>query len=451
MNPTLLFAELAAAEPVLPPVVPTPPAPRPAPAPAPPPRLCVPERDQLRLLPCNLEHLLPADHLARTVWAVVEGWDLSRFYDRLRARGSDPGRAAIDPRLLIALWLYAATQNVASGRELARLCECQDAYRWLCGGVAVSYHTLNDFRVLDVEALDDLLTQLLATLTRADVVRLERITQDGTRVRASAGGSSFHRRATLEKHLEQARAHLQTLRQLGADAAGSARQQAARQAAASARVARLGQALQELTQLEQTKAAQKDKPSKQQPARASATDPEARRMRLGDGGTRPAYNVQFAADPHSRAIVGVAVSNVGSDAGLATPMRQQVEQRTEQRVRQQLLDGGYCQLATVDEAPATLEIYMPVPPPRKEGVDPHAPKRGDTPKVIAWRQRMKTAAAQTLYKQRAATSETVNGEVKTYRGLGRLVVRGLTKVRCQALWAALAYNVVHLGVHLTGS
>lgn len=451
MKPTLLFAELAvvAPEPVLPPVVPTPPVLRPAPPP--PPRLCSPERDQLRLLPCNLEHLLPADHLARTVWAVVEGWDLSRFYDRLRARGSDPGRAAIDPRLLIALWLYAATQNVASGRELARLCECQDAYRWLCGGVAVSYHTLNDFRVLDVEALDDLLTQLLATLTRAAVVRLERITQDGTRVRASAGSSSFHRRATLEKHLEQARAHVQALRELGADAAGSARQQAARRAAAAGRVARVQQALQELTQLEQTKAAQKAKPSKQQPARASVTDPAARRMRLGDGGTRPAYNVQFAADPHSRAIVGVAVSNVGSDAGLATPMRQQVEQRTGQVVRQQLVDGGYCQLATVDAAPPTLELFMPVPPPRKEGIDPHAPKRGDSPAVAAWRQRMQTAAAQTLYKQRAATSETVNGEVKSYRGLGRLVVRGLTKVRCQVLWAALAYNVVHLGRHLIGS
>src|SRR5439155_13229740 len=101
-------------------------------------------------------------------------------------------------------------------------------------------------------------------------------------------------------------------------------------------------------------------------------------------------------------------------------------------------------------AAAGVAVYLPVPKPRKAGVDPHAPKRGDQPAVAAWRQRMGTAAAQQVYKERASTSETVNAELKTYRGLGPLGVRGLGKVRCVALWSALAYNVVHFAQHLLG-
>jgi transposase len=399
-----------------------------------------------------LELLLPPDHVARTVWDVVQQWDFTRFEQDLRARGSDPGRAAADPRLLVALWLYAATQNVASGRELARLCAAHDAYRWLCGAVSINYHTLNDFRVQHEAALDDLLTQMLAVLTRAQVVRLERISQDGTRVRAAAGQSSFRRRGKLERHLQQARDHLAALKQLADDPALSAQQRAARQRAAQDKSARVTQALAELEKVEQAKAQQKNKPSKGQPPRASFTDPEARLMRMPDGGTRPAYNVQFASDPVSRAIVGVAVSTSGSDVAEATPLRQQVVERTGQPVREHLLDGGFVKLETVDEAAAAqVQVFMPVPPPRKAGTDPHAAKPGDSPAVAEWRQRMGTAAAQAIYQQRGAISETVNGEVKTYRGLGRLVVRGLAKVRCQALWSALAYNLVHLAGPLLGS
>jgi transposase len=443
MSTTPLFPDFDAPDD---PSSPVPPA---APAATDPPRLRSPRRDQLLLVPCDLEALLPPDHLARTVWEVVLRWDFARFEQALRARGSDPGRAAADPRLLVALWLYAATQNVASGRELARLCEAHDAYRWLCGAVSVNYHTLNDFRVQHEVALDDLLTQMLAVLTRAGVVRLQRLSQDGTRVRAAAGSSSFRRRGKLEVHLQQARDHLAALKAVADDPALSAQQRAARQRAAREQEARVAQALVELDKVEQAKAQQKNKPSKGQAPRASRTDPEARLMRLPDGGTRPAYNVQFASDPASRAIVGVAVSNRGSDVAEATPLRRQVVERTGQAVQQHLLDGGFVKLETLDEAAADqVEVFMPVPKPRQEGTDPHAPKKGDSPAVAAWRQRMGTAEAQAIYRERGAISETVNGEVKTYRGLGRLVVRGLRKVRCQVLWAALAYNLMHLAEHL---
>jgi transposase len=418
-----------------------------APRELPPPRLRRP--DHTLLIPARpLDDLLPADHLARQVWLLVGRWDLSRFLDLLRARGSTPGRAAADPRLLIALWLYATTQNVGSGRELTRLCLVSDPYRWLCGGVSLNYHTLTTFRTGHEEALDDLLTQMLAVLLHADIVSLERVSQDGTRVRASAGSASFRRRATLEEHLEQARRHLRAVQEPAAVNA-SAQRQAARRRAATERQTRLEQALKELALVEAAKAQQKKKSSKPQAPRASTTDPEARLMRMPDGGTRPAYNVQFATDTTSRAIVGVAVTNAGSDAGQDVPMRQSITARTGRKVREQLIDGGYVSLEGITAAAAAgVTVYMPVPKPRKAGVDPHQKKRGDSPAVAAWRQRLGTECAKEIYKERAATSETVNGEVKTYRGLGPLRVRGLRKARCVALWAGLAYNLVHFALPL---
>lgn len=152
--------------------------------------------------------------------------------------------------------------------------------------------------------------------------------------------------------------------------------------------------------------------------------------------------MQFAVDTASRAIVGVDVININSDQSQSEPLREQVEKRTGRKVREQLIDGGYVKKELIDRAEAGgVAIYAPLP----AGKDGRPCTRGerDGPGVTAWRQRMQTESAREIYKERAATAETVNGETKTYRGLNRFTVRGLTKVRCVALWAALAYNVVH--------
>jgi transposase len=380
---------------------------------------------------------------------VVLRFDLRDFLWEIRARGHRPGRSATDPRLLIALWLYAATQDVACGRELDRLCTESAPYRWLCGGVTLNYHTLNAFRVGHEQALDDLLTQMLAILTRAGVVTLEREAQDGTRVRASAGSGSFHRRETLEEHLRQACEHLKAIKQTAARQELSAQQRAARARAARERQERLEQALVELEEVERAKARQKQKPSKERPARASETDPEARLMRMPDGGTRPAYNIQLATDCGSRAVIGVEVTNAGSDVGQDEPMRAQLEERIEEAVEDQLTDGNFFSLEGIARAAAEgVTVYMPAPKPRKEGTDPYRPKPTDSEEVAEWRARMGTEEAQAIYRERGSTIETVNGETKAYRGLGRVLVRGRPKVRCVALWAALAYNLVHFAPFL---
>jgi transposase len=410
-----------------------------------PPRLRRPDRQRI-IQPRTYDELVPPDHKVRAVWALVEGWDLTLFLQKIRARGTRPGRAATDPQLLTALWLYAAIEGLACGRKLAKLCAESDPYRWLCGGVSLNYHTLNDFRVDHEEVLDDLLTQMIAALTQAQIVSLERIAQDGTRIRASAGANSFGRRETLETHLEAARAHLEAIKRSAVDPTLSAPQRAARERGARGREQRLERALVELAEVEAAKARQKDKPTKGRPARASATDPEARMMRMPDGGTRPAYNLELAADCDSRAIVGVEATNAGSDAGQDAPMRDQVEARADEAVEEQLLDGGFVSLGAIDRA-AVEEVttFAPVPKPRAPGVDRYAPKATDSEAVARWRQRMGTTAAKTVSKQRSSTIETVNGELKSERGLVPLLVRGLRKAQCAALWSALAYNVVHLG------
>ena len=408
-----------------------------------PPRLRQPDRRQMTWEACCLDERLSADHPARTIWAMTGRLDLSAFYATINARGEAPGRAATDPRLLVALWLFAAIDGIGNGRKLARLCEEHDAYRWLCGGVSLNYHTLNDFRVGHEKVLDKLLTQVLAMLMHHQIVEVKRISQDGTRVRASAGSKSFRRRPRLEERLAEAKAHVEALKAQVDDEAGeSARRRAAQERVARERQERLEAALVEMAKLEEIKSKQSDdKPSKKNEPRASTTDPEARRMRLANGGFAPAYNVQIATDPQSRAILGIDVTNHGTDHGEDKPLREQVEHRTGGKVTEHLLDGGYVKIESIEQAGEQgVAVFAPLPAIRGS-VCISNPK--DTPGVAAWRSRMTSEEGRNVYKERAATSETVNADLKTFRGLHSFTVRGLRKVRCVALWSALAYNIMH--------
>lgn len=410
------------------------------------PRIREPDRRQVLLVPCSLEELLPVDHEARRLWAAVERLDLSEFYTLIRARGEEPGRPMTDPRLLVALWLYATKSGVGSGRELERLCQEHDAYRWLCGGVHVNYHTLNDFRVGYEAPLDALFTQVLTVLVKEGLVTVERISQDGTRMRAGAGMSSFRRRGTLERLRQEIREHIEVLKkELEADPqALTARRRAAQERAARQESDRVEAALKELEQIEAAKSRQKDKPSKDRPARASTTDAQARIMKMPGGGHAAGYNWQFAEDTQSRAVVGVEVTNAGSDVHESEPMREQVEQRTGRKVREHLIDGGYVGLESIERAEAAgVTMYAPVPEPRKKDVDRYQPRPGDGPGVAAWRQRMGTSVAQEIYKERASNAETVNAEVKGRYKVRSVMVRGLRKVRCMALWCGFTFNVMH--------
>jgi transposase len=411
------------------------------------------DRSQVGMQICSLDELVPADHQVRVVWDAVCQMDLSAFVASIQVREFTEGRSANDVRVMVGLWLWAAVNHVARGRVLARLCERDVTYRWMCGGLGMNYHTLNDFRVGHEAALDQLFTATLGRLVHGGLVSVTRISQDGLRVRASAGAGSFHRRPTLERCLAQAEAHLAELKKLRdlPEHEGLEEQVNPREAAAADRLERVKAALSELTEVEAAKAQSHDR-KRERPARASTTDPEARVMKMPNGGFNPAYNVQLASDPISRAIVGVMVSNSGVDAPLSEPMRRQVEERTGGKVSEHLLDGGYVNLEAIDRAAGQeVEIYMPVPEPNKnsKAADRFQRRQEDTDAVADWRSRMNTEQAQEIYQQRASTSETINADARTYRGMSPLSVRGIAKATCVALWSALAYNLLHFAWALT--
>jgi len=421
-------------------------------------RLRRPERRQTAMLIQCPDDLVSATHPVRMVMSVVETLDLSRFHESIKARAGQAGRDATDPQLLVALWLYGCTRGIGSARELARRCDDSAAFRWLCGGVTVNHRLLSEFRTDHGAALDGLFTQVIASLVDKDIVQVSRVSQDGVRVRVSAGAASFRREERLEQLLQQARQHVDELRKQvdsPAYAALSERQRGARKRAAADKLERLQQAIAQLPQLKhkQAEAARRaghgeigEQIRARQP-RVSTSDAEARVMKMPNGGFNPAVNVQLAADTHSRAILAVEVSNEGSDnAGLSAPMRRQVEQRTGGKVQQQLIDGGYMRKDDIEAAHAEgVELFVPPKPAwgaRNQGRELE-PKRGDSEAVQAWKQRMATEEGKEIYKERAATSETVNADLRSYRGLTQLTVRGLEKVKCVALWCALAYNLMH--------
>lgn len=435
------------------------------------PRLLEPNRAQVELRASDLESLLAEEHRARLVWGYVERQDLSALYDAIKARGAAPGRRAIDPRILFALWLYATLDGVGSGREVTRLSREHDAYRWICGGVPVNYHALNDFRCAHGEFLDELLSDNVAALAAVGAITLERVAQDGMRVRADAGAASFRRQGRLEEHLARARELVRSLKaEVEADPSEAKRRaQAAKLRAARQREECIQEALNRLPEVAATK---RRNGGKTEDARASTTDADASVMKMADGGFRPAYNVQFATDCDGQVIVGLEVVTAGSDMAQLAPMVGQVEQRLGQSPGQWLVDGGFPAHEQIDAVADKTEVYAPVPKgkaPRSKGrqqgqpeaaagqtepaepAEPTAPavasefepKPGDSAAVARWRCRMNSDAARAIYKHRAATAECVNAQARQ-RGLLRMPVRGLAKVKCVVRLYVLAHNLMRM-------
>jgi transposase len=406
--------------------------PPPAAAPQPPPRLR--RADRSILVPAMpLDDLLTPEHHARIVGQFVQGLDLTPLLAPIRSVEGGPGRPAIDPHILVALWLLATVEGIGSARALDWLCGNHHGFRWLCGGVAVNDHTLSDFRVGHLDFLDQLLSHSVATLMEQALVDLNRVAQDGLRVRASAGAASCRRRPTLEQCLHEAQTQVQRLRaELEADPGEGTRQQRqAQERAARDRAERVRQALARMPELEAKK-----KAADQGKARAATTDPEATVLKMADGGFRPACNVQFSTDTASQIIVGVAVTTRGTDAGQMPPMVAQIEGRYQRVPAAYLVDGGFAaheDIEAVSRPGGGTTVYAPVPKPRVEGVDRYAPHRRDSAPVAAWRQRMARPEARVSYKERAAAAECVNALARN-RGLRQFLVRGLAKVKAIALW-----------------
>lgn len=429
-------------------------------------RVMYPNRDQIELRPSDLESLLAEGHRARTVWGYVVRQDLRVLYAGIKAVEGGVGRAAIAPEILYALWLFATLEGVGSARKIARLTQEHDAYRWICGGVQVNYHTLADFRSGQGDAFESLLTDHIACLMAAGVLKLKlkSVAQDGVRVRANAGAASFRREEKLKIYLEAAKERVAALKQEVEDDPGAEtrRRQAARERAAREREARIAAALARMPELVQIKKRQGKRGDE---ARASTTDAEATVMKMGDGGFRPAYNIEFASDTESQIIVGVDVATSGSDMAQMAPMVNQVIERCGCAPENWLVDGGFPAHEQIDAVAEQTRVIAPVPKPktkdqakggddgegpRDEALaspaqwsDEHQRKPGDSQAVGDWRERMATEEAKTLYKDRAATAECVNAQARN-RNLVLLPVRGLEKVKAVARLYAITHNLMRM-------
>lgn len=413
------------------------------------PRLREPVRDQIELRAVDLERLLSLGHPARMIWDYVQKLDLRALEEAVQAREHTPGQAPASPRLLLALWLFATSEGVGSARALARLCESHDAYRWLCGGVSVNYHGLADFRTAHPDLLDRLLSENVASLSVAGVIDLDEVAQDGVRVRASAGAGSFRRRKKLHKELKKAQRLIARLKQEAGDdpQASHRRIKAAQERAAREREARVNTALDKLAEIEAQRARRgranrtnRKKGSKPQEPRASTTDPDARVMKMADGGFRPAYNCQIASAAGGQIVVAAEAKTTGSDRGLMRPMLDALKQRYDRWPKRHLVDGGFNKNEDTEWAAGNgVKVYGP-PSRSKHRRDPYAPRADDGPGVAAWRVRMNSPHGKGVYKRRAR-AECINARFRNW-GLYQFTVRGVEKVSTVLRWFALANNIL---------
>lgn len=467
-------------------------------------------RKQLLLRPVDIEALVAEDHPVRAIWEFVGKMDLERFYQDIEVVEGEAGRSALDPKLLISLWIYAYSDGVSSAREIERLCEYHPGYQWLTGMEKISHHTLSDFRVKHQEGLDALFVQALGILSAEGLITLERVMHDGTKVKANAGADTFRREEKIRLNLQMAQ---EQVKQMGDPRSEevSRRVAKAQERVVRERKQRLQTALAELQKIQASKVGEKAKAE----ARVSETDPEARIMKQSDGGYAPSYNVQLSTDAAEDMIVAVGVSQHASDYPELVPAVERVEAnvgKPDQVVadggftsRENIIEmnnreidfygsmgkeggpqGGSCDRRGVDPAfrpeafcydsledtyrcPAGQTLTYESKEERsgqtyyyryralavhcracvwKEKCCPENESKGrsilrvvEDPVVVAFREKMQGESAKAIYKQRGRFAEFPHAWIKEKVGLRQFRLRGLTKVRIEAVWACLTYNI----------
>lgn len=410
-------------------------------------RVNSPVRNQVVMRCSALDDLIPEDHRARLIWDYVQQLDLSQIFKKIQVVEGGVGRAATDPYILLTLWLYATTEGIGSARVIERYCSEHIAFQWICGEVNVNYHTISDFRTKHKDELDELLTQSIAILMNRGLVELNRVAQDGTRVRANAGTSSFRREKTLNECMKIAEQHLKSLqKEMNENPSKNAHQiEARRKRAIVERHENAKKAIEELEkyrkEIKKNKAgySKKEIEKKVENARVSKTDCEARKMKMANGGTAAAYNVQFATDTKSQAIVGVDVTNAGYDYGQITPMMKQLADRYGKSPNEWLVDPGYRKMEDIEKALSlnkNCKIYVPSAKLENDKIP-----LDESVLAKELRLRMQEQEAQIIYRERASTAECVNA-IARKRGLQQFLVRGMEKIECVVLLFAITHNVM---------
>jgi transposase len=321
----------------------------------PPPRLASIDRSQLLLHTVDVERLIDEDHSARSIWHLVGRMNLSLYHAKVAALEGRAGRDHTAPQLLISLWLYAYSQGISSAREVARQCAFEPGFAWLCGLKPISHRTLSGFRSDHKEALENLFVQVVGMLSAEGLITMQRVTLDGTKIKANASGNTFRRKEKIEAHLALAREQVQKMNEQAAEEEKAAkRQSAAKRRAAQQRVSRLEAAFREVERLQERKKHDRG----DYVARASTTDPEAHVMRNGEGGTVPSYNVQLVTDTTHGLIVNVEATTDAIDYRQLEPALNRCQETMESLPKQIVADGDYTNHASVQAAESSkVDFY----------------------------------------------------------------------------------------------
>jgi len=408
------------------------------------PRIAEPQRAQGEVRFEMPDDMLPPSHTARILWNILGTLNLTAFGAQSGSTEGKAGRSLKSPRMMLTLWLYAIIGGIGSAREIARRIRTDVVYRWIVGDLQVGHHKLSEFRVGYGEALNTLMTDVLASLMEKGLLDICLVAQDGTRTRAAATAPSFRTYGSLLQCRAQAALHLKAVLASAGDPEHTKAQHARQEAAARDFQKRVEAAITTVQELQNQR-----KPTAE-PARASTTDAEARTMKMGDGGYRPAFNVQYVVAGTGmggpRTIVGVQVTSSGSDLGSLTPMAEQVEQRTGVLPKVVLADGGHVKFDDIISMEAK-GIKVLVPPADNAKSIEQMKLEGAAPELIAWRERMETQEAKEAYRARASLCEWANAHQKFHHGLAQLVVRGIPKVICVILMSTIASNLMQHAAH----
>lgn len=298
------------------------------------PRLKRANRSQLIFRTIHIDKLVEEDHPIRAILSFLERMDLNAFYQDIEVQEGAAGRSATDPQILIAIWIYAYSQGVSSARQIERLCEYHPAYQWLTGMEIINHHTLSDFRIKHSRALDTLFTEVLGILSAENLITLERVMHDGTKIKAQAGKDSFQKEDRIQAHLKMARDHIALMQDPREEAPKTHKTQ---ERLLREKEERLESALRQLQKIRAVKPTDEAK----QQARVSMTDPESRIMKQPNGGFDSSYNVQISTDAHAGIIVGIDPSQDGYDYDQLTKAVERVEENMKQPPRYMVADGGF--------------------------------------------------------------------------------------------------------------
>ena len=411
-----------------------------------------PIRNQIEMHINSLDMLLPRDHKARGIWEFVDQMDTRACFVNIKTFFGKTGRSATSPKILFALWLYSILDGNTSARKLEELCKNHNVYKWLAGGVSINRTMLAEFRSIDPMIFEDLLTSCLAVMLQAGLINDTDFAQDGTRIKANAGFNSYRREETLQALKAEIKAYIKQLNAENIDCTNAhAKREKAREARiANERLSRVEEALKTLEKerdLKESNGKSYSEPPTDEDlknVRVSTTDPDVRKMKMGDGGYRLAYNVQFATGLDSRAIYGVDVVTT-LDPGTSPRMMCKVHSRLEKLcmspAENWIADAAF---SAKEDVNVNAELFPScryfAPPKPREGIDPKKHRRSDSEAIKKWRDMIGTDEVEDLYKLRCSTAEFSNAQVKN-QGLREFSVRGLFKVKGMAILHAIAQNV----------